>query len=233
MRLDKFVSGAAAFSRKDASLAVKKGRIAVNGAAVRDPSARIDPEKDEVLLDGERLFYSEFVYVMLNKPEGVVSSTEDGDVTVIDLLPEKLRRIGLFPCGRLDKNTLGFVLLTNNGKLAHFLLSPVSHVEKIYRFKSEKPLSSDDVETLEKGVDIGGYVTKPCSVFLTGDRLGNIRISEGKYHQIKLMFRAIGNSITELERISFAGIPLDPLLPRGQWRYLNEDEISILEKNYR
>ncbi|MBR5602096.1 MAG: pseudouridine synthase, partial [Clostridia bacterium] len=158
-------------------------------------------------------------------------ATEDGRLpTVIELLPEELQKIGLFPCGRLDKNTLGLMLLTNDGDTSHRLLAPKSHVTKTYAFKLKFPLSDADITDLESGVDIGGYVTAPCRVVRTGEREGQITLTEGKYHQIKLMMEAVHNQVTYLERVSFGPLVLDPTLERGQWRHLCADEIAQLNK---
>ena len=162
---------------------------------------------------------------MLNKPEGYVSATDDErEKTVLDLLPDEERRLGLFPCGRLDKNTLGLVILTNDGDSAHRLLSPKHHVDKVYKFECKLPLSQDDVSLLERGVDIGGYNTKPCKITLSQPTCGEITLTEGKYHQIKRMLEAVNNKITYLERVSFGNIVLDSSLDRGEWRYLTEEE---------
>lgn len=228
MRLDKFLTETGTCSRSEAGKAVRRGEILVNGIAPKSASLQIDPEKDRVFVKGEEIVYRKYTYIMLNKPEGVVSATEDGDVTVIDLLPEQLQKLSLFPCGRLDKYTVGFVLLTNNGVLAHKLLSPKHHVEKCYRFTARSPLSDEDLAKLEAGVDIGGYFTAPCKLARKGDEY-LITLTEGKYHQIKRMLEAVDNKITYLERISFGGIDLSPELSRGQWRYLTPDEIEKLE----
>ena len=169
---------------------------------------------------------------MLNKPDGYVSATDDEkEKTVLDLVNDEDRRKGLFPCGRLDKNTLGLVILTNDGDGAHRLLSPKHHVEKVYKFEVDAPISSEDVSRLENGVDIGGYLTKPCKIKLY-DNLssGEITLTEGKYHQIKRMMEAIDNKITYLERISFGSILLDESLKRGEWRYLTTAEEEIFKK---
>ena len=169
---------------------------------------------------------------MLNKPEGVVSATEDGrDKTVLDLLPPDVRTRGMFPCGRLDKNTLGLMLLTDNGELAHRLLAPKSHVSKIYKFKSKFAVSQSDALRFEKGLTLeDGYETKPARIELTGNGdEGYITLVEGKYHQIKRMLEAIDNKITYLERVSFGPLALDEGLERGEWRYLTAEEISALE----
>ena len=228
MRLDKFLSETGTLSRSESGRAVRAGKVLVNGCAAKSPSDRVDPERDEIVYGGERICYRRFTYILLNKPDGYVSATEDGrEKTVLDLLDDEHRRLGLFPCGRLDKNTLGLVILTNDGDNAHRLLSPKHHVAKVYVFESMLPLSNDDIKALESGVDIGGYFTKPCTIEMLDDTHGKITLVEGKYHQIKRMLEAVDNKIIYLERISFGGIVLDASLERGMWRYLNDDEEKI------
>lgn len=230
MRLDKYVSMCALCSRKDVARALSRGQITLNGKVIKDKSADIDPDNDRVVYNGRVLSYSRYTYIMVNKPQGVVSATEDKeDKTVLDLLPAEMKKLELFPCGRLDKNTVGLVMLTNDGQLSHFLLAPTSHVSKRYSFKVKFPLSEDDVRMLEGGVDIGGYVTAPCKVVLSGEREGEIVITEGKYHQIKLMMKSVNNQITFLKRESFGSLVLDPCLEEGGWRYLTDGEISRLK----
>lgn len=233
MRLDKFLSSMGLASRKDAARAARAGRIEVNGSTVRDVTMHIDPETDKISLDRAPVQYRRFTYVMLNKPEGYVSAREDGrDPTVIELLPEQLQRLNLFPCGRLDKNTLGLMLLTDNGLLAHRLLAPKKHVDKKYRFACRDEVSDADREQLERGITLAdGYLTAPAQVELDRDRRsGVITLREGKYHQIKRMFGAVrDNRIIFLERITFGPLTLDPSLGRGEWRYLTDDEIGQIE----
>ena len=233
MRLDKFLSETGTLSRSESKKAAKSGRICINGLPVRDTSLHISPESDKITLDGAEIKHSRYTYIMLNKPDGLVSATEDErEETVLSLLPENLQKIGLFPCGRLDKNTLGLLLLTNNGELAHYMLSPSRHVEKTYRFECASPLSQEDVNLLCRGVDIGEKSsTREAKVTLFSPASGEITVTEGKFHQIKRMFLAVENKITFLERTAFAGIPLDASLPRGEWRFLTEEEISIIEKS--
>ena len=229
MRLDKFLSSNGIASRSEAQKAARAGKILVNGVTVAKSDMQIDPERDVVSYFGKAVEYRKFVYVMLNKPIGYVSATEDGkDPTVLELLPEELRKRELFPCGRLDKNTEGLMLLTDNGPLGHFLLSPKRHVSKKYRFASKFPITEEAKAQLEAGVDIGGYVTKPCQVEII-DGGGYITITEGKYHQIKLMLDAVANKVRSLERITFGPLTLDEGLERGQWRYLTDEEIKLLE----
>ena len=230
MRLDKMLSECGVATRSETSKAVRAGKVTVNGIAVRRADAAVDPEVDAVTFFGTPVRYRRFVYVMLNKPDGYISATEDGrgDPVVLELLPAEYTRQKLFPCGRLDKHTLGLMLLTNDGQLSHKLLSPKNHVTKSYAFTTRFPLSEEDVLQLCRGVDIGGYVTKPCTVELDSAQSGIITITEGKYHQIKLMMEAVHNKITSLERKTFGPLVLDPSLERGEWRELDDEEIRAL-----
>ena len=223
MRLDKFLSETGTASRTESKKAARSGGITVNNIVVKDPSQHIDPEKDTVTYMGTPVLYQKFIYIMLNKPDGVLSATEDGEgQTVLDLVPEKYRKMGLFPCGRLDKNTLGLLILT--------LLSPKCHVEKTYRFECERPLTEEDCDLLCRGVDIGEKSsTQPAKLHLFSDRSGEITVTEGKFHQIKRMFQAVCNKIIYLERVNFAGIPLDTTLARGEWRELTDEEKRHIE----
>jgi 16S rRNA pseudouridine516 synthase len=230
MRLDRYLTEMGVCSRSEGSKRIRRGDVTVDGNLCKDPSFHIEPGKQTVLFNGQEISYLPFRYIMMNKPEGVVSATEDGKKTVLDLLPDDLRKFNLFPCGRLDKNTVGFVLLTDNGTLAHILLAPKSHVEKVYRFETERPYTDEDISKLEGGILLDGYRTKPCKVRRLSETFGEITLSEGKYHQIKRMFSALCNKIVFLERISFAGIPLDASLERGKWRFLTDCEVSSLEK---
>ena len=189
MRLDKFLSECGVCSRSDASRAVRAGAVLLNGIPVAKADVNVTPETDAVTYYGTPVVDRRESFWMLNKPEGVVSATEDGkDRTVLDLLPPELRRIGLFPCGRLDKNTTGLVLLTNDGQLAHRLLAPRSHVRKKYLFTLKYPFSEEDAAAIEGGLDIGGYVTAPCTIERLDETSGAIYLTEGKYHEIKRMF---------------------------------------------
>ncbi|MBQ4510085.1 MAG: rRNA pseudouridine synthase [Clostridia bacterium] len=228
MRLDKFLSNMGKATRSESSRLARSGKILVNGSIVKKADIHIDPEKDTVVVNGINVLYKKYAYIMLNKPEGYVSATDDvREKTVLDLLGDEERRLGLFPCGRLDKNTLGLVILTNDGDSAHKCLSPKHHVDKIYKFECKLPLTDENVASLEKGVDIGGYFTKPCKIKLYDSTSGEITLTEGKYHQIKRMLEAVDNKITYLERLSFGGIVLDSNLERGKWRYLNENEEAL------
>ncbi|MBQ8850335.1 MAG: rRNA pseudouridine synthase [Clostridia bacterium] len=232
MRIDKYLGITGCATRAEAKKLIRSGAVTVNGAVVKSSDAKIDPERDKVIFCGNEVIYRRYTYILMNKPEGVVSATEDGrDRTVIDLLPNDIRKTDLFPCGRLDKNTLGLILITDNGELAHKLLAPKSHVEKKYFFKSKFPLTAEAARQFENGLTLeDGYETKPAKIELSGSGdEGVITLVEGKYHQIKRMLDALGNKITYLERISFGPLTLDESLGRGEWRYLTEEEAAALE----
>ena len=233
MRIDKLLSELGICTRREAAKIAKSGGIIVDGVAVKDPSKHIDPEKSKILFLGREVLYQKFTYVMLNKPTGYVSATDDKSLPyVTELLPEELRRRELFPVGRLDRDTVGLMILTNNGVLAHSLLSPKHHVKKEYLFTAAEPLKNGAEKTFAEGVTLAdGYECKPAELYLSEDRRdGRIVLTEGKYHQIKRMIASQDNRVTSLERISFGEIKLDPALSRGEWRYLTEKEIEILEK---
>lgn len=232
MRIDKFLSNMGIASRTESSKVARQGGILVNGVAVKKADVHIDPDKDEVIFCGRKIEYRKYTYILMNKPDGVVSATEDGrDKTVIDLLPEELQKLNLFPCGRLDKHTLGLVMLTDNGDLAHRLLSPKHHVKKKYFFESKFPLTDEEIKYLEAGATLeDGYVTKPSKIQLGADgKSGYITLVEGKYHQIKRMLESVNNKITYLERVTFGPLALDESLARGEWRLLTKNEIEQLE----
>ena len=232
IRLDKFLSVTGTLSRSDAKKAIRKGRVLVNGSAAKSADTEIDAENDIITLDSKQIAYRRFTYIMLNKPEGYVSATNDTrDKTVLELLPGNLQKLDLFPCGRLDKYTLGLMLITDDGELAHRLLAPRSHVDKSYRFRAERGVTEEERQMLEKGVYIdGGYLTKPAKLKLDDidASSGIITLREGKYHQIKRMFEATQNKITYLERITFGPLVLDEKLSRGEWRFLLKEEIEAL-----
>lgn len=232
MRIDKFISESGIASRKEASAAAKRGGVIVNGRVVKDLSEHIDPEKAEVSYLGEIIEYQKYVYILLNKPEGYVSATEDTALPVVtELLPERLRKRELFPVGRLDRDTVGVMLLTNNGPLAHRLLAPKRHVEKRYYFKCAEPLAPFAEDAFKNGVTLAdGYECKSAEIIPDPDRLGGVIVlTEGKYHQIKRMIAALDNRVTYLERITFACLPIAPLPKRGEWRYLTEEEAAYIE----
>ena len=232
MRLDKFLSEMGVSTRKETALLAKKGQILVDGEPFRDASKHINPESCRVVFCGREISYSKYTYVMLNKPEGYVSATEDSRLPVVtELLSPELQRMELFPVGRLDRDTVGLMILTNNGSLAHRLLSPKHHVEKEYYFKCAEPLCEGAEESFKNNIVLAdGYECKSAVLIPDKDRMGGrIILTEGKYHQIKRMIASLSNKVTFLERIRFAEIDLDRGLQRGKWRLLDGREKEILE----
>jgi 16S rRNA pseudouridine516 synthase len=232
MRLDKFFSDAGLLSRRETAKAVARGEIAVNGKPAGRADRKVDEEADEITLRGERVKFSKYVYIMLNKPSGYISATEDGNAPVVtSLLPESIQRRGVFPCGRLDRDTVGFMLLTDDGALSHLLLSPKRHVAKRYAFTLSLPLAPGAEERFRAGIMLGNEACKSADLTLSPDRrAGEIVLTEGKYHQIKRMMQKEGSEVLTLERLSFAGISLDKSLARGAWRYLSDAEIQMLRE---
>ena len=233
MRLDKLLSEMGLLSRSEARAACKLGQVLVDGAPFRDSSAHVDPEVQSIVFRGREISYRKYTYVMLNKPEGYVSATEDSKLPVVtELLDTELRKMELFPVGRLDRDTTGLMILTNNGPLAHRVLSPKHHVPKVYRFTAAEPMADGVEDTFRDGVTLAdGYECKSAEIVLDGDRMGGfITLTEGKYHQIKRMVASTHNRVVTLERISFGGIGLDRTLGRGEYRLLTSEEIALLEK---
>ena len=232
MRIDKLLSDAGIASRREAARVARSGGVTVDGVAVRDLSKHVDPDTARVVYLGREVVWRKYTYVMLNKPEGYVSATEDSHLPcVTELLPEELQKRELFPVGRLDRDTVGLMILTNDGPLAHAVLSPKKHVDKVYRFECAVPMAKD-AETLFLGsiTLADGYECKSAVLVCDPDRLGGyITLTEGKYHQIKRMVAATDNRVTFLKRVSFGGISLDTSLKPAQWRYLTSDEEQLLK----
>ena len=233
MRIDKLLSDMGLATRSEARAACKSGQITVDGAPIKDSSAHVDPEKQRIVFRGREISYRKYTYVMLNKPEGYVSATEDSKLPVVtELLDGELQRMELFPVGRLDRDTTGLMILTNNGPLAHRVLSPKHHVPKVYRFTAAEPMAQGVEQRFRDGVTLrDGYECKSAVIELDEDRMGGfITLTEGKYHQIKRMVASTQNRVVTLKRISFGDIELDGGLDSGEYRMLTADEIALLEK---
>lgn len=231
IRIDKFVSEQAGITRSEAKTAIKKKQVTINGNIVKSADVKLDTEKDIVAYNGKELIYREFMYIMLNKPDGVVCATRDElSETVLQLLPPELIRKGLFPAGRLDKDTEGFVFITDDGALAHKMLSPKSHVEKEYIVTLEKPYEEKYKDIFANGVTIdGGEKCMPATIIFTDDiKVVRLILHEGKYHQVKRMMQAVGNKVTHLKRIRIGGITLDETLSPGKAREITREEIERL-----
>lgn len=230
MRLDKFLCENGCGTRTQVKQLVRQGRVLVNGALCKAADCKIDEKKDVVSVDGKELSYTEFVYYMFHKPAGCVSATKDNrDKTVLDYLKKEDHRNDLFPVGRLDKDTEGLLLLTNDGALAHRLLSPKKHVPKTYYAKIEKPLTEEKIRLLEEGVDIGEEKkTLPAAVEVIKETEILLTISEGKFHQVKRMLHAADNEVLYLKRLSMGELRLDEELKKGEYRALTGEEIEHL-----
>jgi 16S rRNA pseudouridine516 synthase len=238
IRLDKLLADSGAGTRSEVKTAIKKGMVKVNGTTVTDNGKKINTE-DEVMLNGKIIGYSKYTYLMLNKPAGVISATTDkNDKTVTDLLNVPYKNMSLFPVGRLDKDTVGLVLLTNDGDFAHNTLSPKKHVTKTYYVESEGDFSSitpdDIIPKFKDGIMIDGdYLCKSAllEVLEMDNSLikANLTITEGKFHQVKRMFKAIGGKVTYLKRMTFGDIQLDHALTEGEYRTLNKDEMKYID----
>ncbi len=229
MRIDKFLADNSIGTRKEIKAIIKAGRILVNDKQVSDPGMHIDPEKDEVICDGSVITYERFHYYMLNKPAGVVSSTREGaSVTVVELLSDEGVK-NLSPIGRLDKDTVGLLLLTDDGALLHDLISPSKHVGKEYLVVPEHSLTDDDLKKLEEGVDIGDdKPTIPAKAHMEEDGL-HLIIYEGRFHQVKRMLEAVGNKVTYLKRLKMGELSLDPDLGEGEYRKLTLEELELIK----
>ncbi len=233
MRLDKYLTAMGIGSRSQVKEYIKKGKVKINGEILKKPEYHVDEENDIIEFQGINLEYSKFYYYMLHKPAGYLSAVKDDHCeTVLDLL-DVTPKEGLFPVGRLDKDTEGLLLITNDGILSHELLSPRKHVDKKYYVELDGVLTKEDAEHFQKGVDIGeDKLTKPATLeILEGNDKAYITITEGKYHQVKRMFRSIGLTVTYLKRISMGSLVLDETLEKGAYRPLTESEIEELKCN--
>lgn len=232
IRLDKFLSNIGFGSRAEVKDFIKKNGVLVNSNKIYKVNQQIDTEKDLVEVDGRSLKYKKYLYLMMNKPKGFISASEGrGKKTVIDLLDEKLRNKGLFPAGRLDKDTEGFILLTNDGKFAHNLLSPKKKKFKKYYVELREPLRDKDKEVFEKGILLKpeNKLTQRAHLEILSNKTAYVFITEGKYHQVKRMFKACGNEVIYLKRTAISGVELDEKLKLGEYRELYPEEIKILK----
>ncbi len=234
-RLDKVLANLGVGSRKEVKAMVKKGLVMVDGTAARDSGMQVDPEKAVLEVDGKVLSYRKYIYLMMNKPDGVVSATFDNyDETVIDLLDEEHRVFEPFPVGRLDKDTVGLLIITNDGEMNHRLISPKWHVDKVYYAEIDKPVTEEDVSEFREGVLLDdGYKCMSAKLeILSADEDGSrvhVTIQEGKFHQVKRMFKSVGKEVVYLKRLSFGPLSLDEELPEGEYRELREEEIELLK----
>lgn len=235
-RIDKILASQGALSRRDVKDIIKKERVALNGETVRDSAVKVDINTDTVTVDGEAVALKKHIYIMMNKPQGVVSASDsETDNTVVDLVPDELYRKGLFPAGRLDKDTTGFVLITDDGDFAHKILSPKNHIFKTYLARLDHMLSGGDIKLIENGITLADGTTlkeAKLQVLEQGENpLIKIMICEGKYHQIKRMFAAAGNKVISLHRSHMGDLELDNSLKAGECREITPSELEKIQKS--
>ena len=228
-RLDKLLASQGIASRSEAGRMAREGRVQVDGRVCRSPTEKVNGDRQEIRVDGRPLSYSRFVYIMMNKPPDLLCVSRDPKAaTVMDLLPPALKRPGLFPAGRLDKDTVGLVLITDDGDFAHRMLSPRRHVKKRYLARLDGPVTEEHIQNFARGTSLAdGTECLPAELRVAEDGpepLAEITISEGKYHQIKRMFASVDRKVLWLKRISMGGLQLDPLLPEGGCRLLTAEE---------
>ena len=234
-RIDKILSNLGYGSRSELKKLCKNGLVKVNGKVINNPGVQVDVENDEILFDGEKVVYKEFIYLMLNKPDGYISATFDKrDPIVLDLIDKEDLIFEPFPVGRLDKDTEGLLVLTNDGQLAHRVLSPKKHVPKTYYAKVEGVVTEEDVKAFAEGVTLDdGYETMPAELeILKSDEISEIELTihEGKFHQVKRMFESVGKKVVYLKRLSMGKLKLDEGLALGEYRELTEEEVKMIEE---
>ncbi|MBQ1243603.1 MAG: rRNA pseudouridine synthase [Clostridia bacterium] len=236
-RLDKLIASQGKLSRSDVKKMVKSSRVTVDGAVVKSADIKVDADKSVISVDGKALNYKKNIYIMLNKPQGVISASNDKtQKTVVDLVPPELYRDGLFPAGRLDGDTVGFVLITDDGDFAHRILSPKNHIMKTYHATLRSPLTEEDISAFKNGIELSdGTLCLEAEVRMlekTDEPIAEVKICEGKYHQVKRMFAALGNKVLYLKRVRMGGLDLDESLEEGQCREITAEELLLLsEKN--
>lgn len=231
-RLDKIIASQGRFSRSEVKKLVKEGRVTLDGRAVKSSDVKADPDLSVICIDGENISYKKHIYLMLNKPKGVISATDDkSQKTVIDLVPEELFRQGLFPAGRLDADTTGFVLITDDGDFAHRILSPKNHILKTYHAILQRSVTDEDINAFKEGIELkDGTLCLEAQVRMIENEppTAEIKIHEGKYHQVKRMFAALDNKVLELRRTKMGGLSLDKALSEGQCREITDEELRMI-----
>lgn len=231
LRLDRMLAGEGFGSRKEIKQMLGKGAVTVNGICASRPELKINTEMDRVCVFGKSVGYRQYFYIMMNKPAGIISASNDPrEKTVLDLLPENLRRHGLFPAGRLDRDTEGFLLITDDGNFAHDILSPKKHVSKQYIADIDSPVTPEEIKKFENGLEIdGGFKCLPAKLEVVEGTRVHITIFEGKFHQIKRMFETLGHKVLYLKRTDMGGLHLDNSLKPGQAREITEEELSLIK----
>lgn len=230
-RLDKIISTQLNITRSQAKAVIKQGRVQVNGITAKTGDIKCFDD-DLIRVDGKSIAYDEFVYIMMNKPKGVVSATyEKNDTTVIDILPEEMKRKWLFPAGRLDKNTTGFMVITDDGEFAHNILSPSHHIDKTYIATLDKPITDEVIKDFESGMLLSGEKLIEASIEAVNDEktVAKVVLRQGLYHQVKRMFKKHGITVVELKRTKMGNLPLDENLKPGECRYITKEELKQMQ----
>lgn len=231
IRLDKFLSSQNLGSRKDVTRLIKKGFVTIDSEVIKKADMKLSPLCSEVKVAGKTIDYKENVYIMMNKPAGVLSATEDKRKTVLDILPTELSFRGLFPAGRLDKDTTGLLIITDDGNFAHEMLSPKKHIYKKYHAITERPISENDIKLFESGITYGDRKYSPAKLWketVDGLELAAVLIREGKFHQVKRMFEATENKVLKLKRVQIGGLKLDESLAEGESRLITDYEKCLI-----
>lgn len=229
-RLDKILSTQLNISRTDAKQMIKRGRVSVNGIPAKSGDVKV-ADADIVAVDGNKISYSRFVYIMMNKPKGVISASDGkGEKTVVDLVPSDMQRRGLFPAGRLDKDTTGFVMLTDDGEFAHSILAPSRHIDKTYVVTLDKPVTPEAVADFRSGMELNGerLMQADAEIISEDATVCRVVLRQGLYHQIKRMFKKHGLTVLELKRVKMGNLPLDDSLLPGECRYLSQKELDLI-----
>lgn len=230
-RIDKIIASQGQYSRKEVKALIAKGRIAVDGRVVSSSSEKADPLTTQISIDGKPLAFKRNLYLVLNKPKGYVSATEDRDhPTVLDLVPQEYRRRDLFPAGRLDRDTTGLMIITDDGALAHNILAPKKHVPKLYHVELDIPVTKEMRLGFSEGVMLNDGVSKAADLIKTGEKTAEVTLREGRYHQIKRMFGCFGAEVLELKRLGMGRLTLPEDLAAGECREMSEEELALLQE---
>lgn len=230
-RIDKIIASQGKYSRSDVKTLISRKKVEVNGETIKSSSVKVDPTTASIVVNGEALNFKRFIYLILNKPKGYVSATEDRDhQTVLDLIPSEYEGRDLFPAGRLDRDTTGLMIITDDGKMAHNILSPKKHIQKIYHVQLDTLVTDDMAKGFKEGVELNDGICKEASLEITGENTCFVTLKEGRYHQIKRMFGCFGAKVVELHRVAMGNLRLPDDLPEGQCRELTVEELKLLQQ---
>lgn len=230
-RIDKIIASQGKYSRSEVKALISKKKVSVDGEIIKTSSIKVDPHTSSIVINGEELSFKKNVYLMLNKPKGYVSATEDRDhQTVLELVPERFAGRDLFPAGRLDRDTTGLMIITDDGQMAHNILSPKKHIQKIYQVELDIPVTDQMSKGFENGIELNDGVCKEAFLEITGEKTCFVTLKEGRYHQIKRMFGCFGAKVVELHRVAMGNLHLPEDLPVGVCRELTEEELLLLQQ---